>query len=736
MKRFINLNFGAFLCLNKLVAGYVTFDFEKSRGPSYEEAQFGVRPSLEKFVNGEGSLEIALNNEQVFYSVALAIGTPAQEVTVLFDTGSSDLWVSASTNPYCSSDPSGEPEGDELVSTSTSYVPPVTTVEGIPISPTMDCSLYGVFDPSKSSTFKANKSDPFYIQYGDLSYAEGYWGFDQLTLEGTDISNLEFAVATVTNSSVGVLGVGLENLESTFGYTNASNTTYPNFPVVLKENGAIQKIAYSLYLNQLDAESGSILFGGVDHSKYQGGLYTYPLANIFTDEDEPIEFDVTVQAIGMQTKSACRQDTLGTAKFTGLLDSGTTLLYIHEKLADKIADYVNGTWSDYYGLYMFDCPTEDDDTEIVYDFGGLQVTTPIQNYVLATEDPTVCGLGIVPSGFYSILGDVFLSSAYVVYDLENLEVSIAQAKYDDAVEDIEEIISTVPGAQKGAGYSNTYTGRAKDIATVTSNMFTTTLVCNISTTPSSTSLSSTTSSNSLSSFASKMSTRSAETASVTSSPKSHIESLSTVFLPSDTAFNLSTTSAAPSVLSNFNSTNPQTSTLSPSTNVAGSTKSTDVTYEKTPTAATSSDTLVTATTLSLKPTEKTTTLTTVLEGESLTVTTCDESTVLSMQSSSYPTLKITTSTTIINGETFLITTCPQCTVSVDESSITVPVSSNGFELTSTFDEQLAQTSSLAFSTSVSILESGSGAVIAEIPKFEMLTTLMGVVSVVVLFVVS
>ena len=42
----------------------------------------------------------------------------------------------------------------------------------------------------------------------------------------------------------------------------------------LKKQRKIEKIAYSLFLNELNAHFGSILFGGVDKSKYSGQLYT------------------------------------------------------------------------------------------------------------------------------------------------------------------------------------------------------------------------------------------------------------------------------------------------------------------------------------------------------------------------------------------------------------------------------------------------------------------------------
>lgn len=437
---------------------YVSFNFGKSLGSSFHGARGGSRPGkLHRRDSGSSDSALSvLKNEEVFYSVKLNIGTPPQDITVLFDTGSSDLWVSSNSNPFCEAD--GVNRRADLKSSSTYSVAPSTTIDGFEVAPTVDCAEFGTFNPNKSSTFRPQGNDTFMIMYGDGTFANGLWAKDTLSLDGHDISNLQFAVANMSDSDVGVLGVGLTGLESSADPFDDEPSQYPNFPVVLKQNNVISKMAYSLYINSLDAEAGSVLFGAVDHSKYTGGLYTIPLVNALAQYfvDEILEFDVTVQGLGIESKKNCFQKTLTTAQFPALMDSGTTLIYIDPDLADAIADSLGATMSDDYELYTFECPAKDDDTQLVFDFGGFQITNPLSNYVLETDDEKVCGLGVVPS-YSNILGDEFLASAYVVFDLENLELSIGQANLNPGPEDIEPIISTVPGAQKAPGYSSTWT---------------------------------------------------------------------------------------------------------------------------------------------------------------------------------------------------------------------------------------------------------------------------------------
>merc|ERR1719410_3340157 len=84
------------------------------------------------------------------------IGTPAKTFQVLFDTGSSNLWVPASNCTNCAS---GKTK----------------------------------YDPSKSSTYKANGTE-FAIQYGTGSM-KGFVAHDVLKL-GSLEAELDFALAT------------------------------------------------------------------------------------------------------------------------------------------------------------------------------------------------------------------------------------------------------------------------------------------------------------------------------------------------------------------------------------------------------------------------------------------------------------------------------------------------------------------------------------------------------------
>lgn len=443
--------------------GYVGLDFTKTYGDNFDGSNLENKPELYLHKRNDGYESIEITNQLTFYSVSLEIGTPAQNITVLVDTGSSDLWVSNSDNPYCQSNYNIE--------------------SGISFVNTIDCQEYGTFDPSASSSWSSNYTT-FNINYGDTTFARGVWGQDRLHLEDLNVTGLSFAVANRSNSTVGVLGIGLPGLEVTYtGSGTGRSYQYDNFPLVLKRSGAIESNVYSLYLNDSDSSHGTVLFGAVDHSKYEGSLNTIPLVNTLKANgfQSAVQFDVTLQGIGMTFENGTSDKTLTTTKIPALLDSGTTLTYLPDSIVSTIAKQISASYSSRLGYYTIPCPETSsktaetlDSTQLVFDFGGFYINATLKDFLVRASE-TTCLLGIVPQTAHSaLLGDSFLSNAYVVYDLENKEISLAQAKYDSNTPDIEVVssgASSIPSATCAPLYSQTWSTSVTSIGT-TGNIFT------------------------------------------------------------------------------------------------------------------------------------------------------------------------------------------------------------------------------------------------------------------------
>lgn len=76
-------------------AGYLALDFQK-RSPSETRLVRRQDQGNESFV-----AELVQNSNKIEYLINITLGTPPQALGVTLDTGSSDLWIPATTNENC-----------------------------------------------------------------------------------------------------------------------------------------------------------------------------------------------------------------------------------------------------------------------------------------------------------------------------------------------------------------------------------------------------------------------------------------------------------------------------------------------------------------------------------------------------------------------------------------------------------------------------------------------------------
>jgi hypothetical protein len=91
--------------------------------------------------------------------------------------------------------------------------------------------------------------------------------------------------------------------------------------------------------------------------------------------------------------------------------------------------------------------------DFTFSADGPTISVPINELVLAmgvSRGEEVCILGIGPAGdSISVLGDTFLRSAYVVYDLENNQIALAQTVFNSTQSSIQEIETGDDGVSTG-----------------------------------------------------------------------------------------------------------------------------------------------------------------------------------------------------------------------------------------------------------------------------------------------
>ncbi|KAG0637706.1 aspartic peptidase domain-containing protein [Tuber brumale] len=374
-----------------------------------------------------------LDNLDYLYYANISIGTPPQNLRLHLDTGSSDVWVETMNSYICQ-------------------------------QPQRPCRGTGTFDPDRSSTYERVSGD-FDISYVDGEYARGEYGKDVFTLsDGVKVAGLQFGVGLESTSTDGIMGIGFSLNEVQVQRLNKS--PYRNLVDLMVDQKLIRSRAYSLWLNDLNAITGEVLFGGVDTAKFTGSLTTLPMDKRL-GEAKAREFAITLTSVSIVNSSGDSL-TLTTNGYASpvLLDSGSTYTYLDPDLAKELSEQVGAQPLDQYGVAVVPCGVRGYNGSVTYGFSGATITVPLSELVVDARDRSgkparfsdgtpLCYWGILSSGDLgaNVMGDTFLRSAYVVFDLDNEEISLANTLYNATDSRIREIgtgKSAVPGAARAA----------------------------------------------------------------------------------------------------------------------------------------------------------------------------------------------------------------------------------------------------------------------------------------------
>ncbi|TDZ37206.1 putative aspartic-type endopeptidase opsB [Colletotrichum spinosum] len=365
-----------------------------------------------------GTVQATLDNLETLYFVNGSLGTPAQPMRFHLDTGSSDLWVNTGNSNLCQQTSS-------------------------------PCAVSGTYSANSSSTYNYVGSW-FNISYVDGSGAQGDYATDKFTIGKSTLTDFQFGIGYTSSSAQGILGVGYKVNEVQVG--RAGLQEYDNLPAKMASEGLIQSSAYSLYLNDLDASTGSILFGGVDTAHFTGDLKTIPVQK---QGSAYSEFLITLTKLTLGSKTLSEDMALAV-----LLDSGSSLTYLPDDMVTTIFSMVGAVYQQDEGVAFIPCSAANSGN-MTFTFSDPVITVPMDELVLDLIPITgkriafsngvdACLFGIAPAGTgTNVLGDTFLRSAYVVYDLDNNEISLAQTNYNATSSNVLEIgkgTGSVPSA--------------------------------------------------------------------------------------------------------------------------------------------------------------------------------------------------------------------------------------------------------------------------------------------------
>ncbi|XP_078403895.1 pepsin A-like [Cetorhinus maximus] len=307
------------------------------------------------------------------YYGAISIGNPPQSFTVIFDTGSSNLWV---PSVYCSDNP---------------------------------CMVHKRFNPKWSSTYRSNNQGVS-IRYGTGAMT-GILGYDTVRISNIAIHGQEFGLSTTEPGGFfsyvkfdGTLGMGFPSLAASGATTVFSN---------MMSQRLVDVPLFSVYLTRQQGQSGSeILFGGIDSSHYRGQIHWVPVTR---DAYWQILIDrVTIDGEVVACSGGC----------PAIVDTGTSLLVGPSTPIGNIQQGIGATPTS-YGMYNINCNNLQNMPDVVFTINGVDFPLPAKAYTLQQKS-CISGFGVTGGNLW-ILGDVFIGEYYSIFDIGNNRVGLAKA---------------------------------------------------------------------------------------------------------------------------------------------------------------------------------------------------------------------------------------------------------------------------------------------------------------------
>jgi hypothetical protein len=308
------------------------------------------------------------------YTAAIMAGTPGTLEEVVFDTGSSNLWV-----------PNVNPQGLHK----------------------------HVYDHNKSSTYTADGKE-FRIEYGSGPVA-GYYSKDSFSWAGLELKDFTFAEvndlsglgqAYAQTPMDGILGMA---------FSSISVGGVPAPMDALVTSGALTVPTFAFYLGGgSNGVNSELVFGGVDEKHYTGD-FTYVNLNAETYWQ--------VKLADVQVGGSSIGD-LGTSNV--IVDSGTSLIAGPQNSIETVMQQL-GAQQTQQGLYVVSC--SGNVPQVTFQIGeGASFDLNIQDLTLEKQgDECLLGVQPTPPGAPWILGDVFMRAYYVTFDWGNKRMGFAKS---------------------------------------------------------------------------------------------------------------------------------------------------------------------------------------------------------------------------------------------------------------------------------------------------------------------
>ncbi|XP_056280605.1 nothepsin [Pseudoliparis swirei] len=342
---------------------------------------------------GTPSLRLGRSSEKIYnfmdsqYYGEISLGSPEQNFSVVFDTGSSDLWVPSA---YCVS---------------------------------QACAAHRRFKAFDSTSF-SHDGRTFGIHYGS-GHLLGVMARDTLKIGSLTVLNQEFGESVYEPGSAfvrskfdGVLGLGYPSLAQILG-----NPVFDNM-IVQK---VVEEPIFSFFLSRrtnVGSPEGELLLGGKDEEMYQGPINWLPV----TAEGY---WQIKMESVAVQGAIA-----LCPRGCQAIVDTGTSLITGPTADIMKLHELMGATPT-HIGEFLVDCTRMSSLPHVTFVLGGREFTLTAEQYVRKETlgDREFCFSGFQAADIRSsegpmwVLGDVFLTEFYSIFDRGQNRVGFALAKH-------------------------------------------------------------------------------------------------------------------------------------------------------------------------------------------------------------------------------------------------------------------------------------------------------------------
>jgi len=321
------------------------------------------------------------------YYGEIGIGTPPQLFNVIFDTGSSNLWVPANN---------------------------CTRIGW--------CLVKRKYHPTQSSSYRPNGTE-FAIQYGSGALS-GFTCNDVVTIGGLQADDVTFAAAVTVPGILNNLRFGVARFDGILGMAFPSIAVGNVLPVfnTLMEQGKVAAPVFQFYLTKGTSQGSALTLGGTDPSQFHGDLAWVPIVS-----DTYWEFSLDgVRVDGTELcDGGCR----------AIADTGTSLIAGPSVLVRELNRLIGAVPVPGGSAVILNCSAEAlaQLPDVRFTFGGRPYTLSGSEYIFGAKGgqciSAFAGIDLPSGGGQMwILGDVFLTKYVSVFDFGQTRVGFAPAK--------------------------------------------------------------------------------------------------------------------------------------------------------------------------------------------------------------------------------------------------------------------------------------------------------------------